>query len=57
MILLADTNVQEAMAIAERLQINVSSALCPTNDYITISLGVGGYKPSKGIYRKTYSTE
>ena len=43
-VLLAETDVQEAMVIAERLRMNVSSSLCPTNDYITISLGVGGYQ-------------
>ncbi|MBO0588461.1 sensor domain-containing diguanylate cyclase [Sporosarcina sp. E16_8] len=42
-LLLAETDVQEAMVIAERLRTTVSSSLCPTNDYITISLGVGGY--------------
>lgn len=43
-VLLADTDVQEAVVIAERLRMNVSSSLCPINDYITISLGVGGYR-------------
>ncbi len=46
-VLLAETDVQEAMVIAERLRTTVSSSLCPTNDYITISLGVGGYRDYK----------
>ncbi len=46
-VLLAETDVQEAMAIAERLRTTVSSSLCPTNDYITISLGVASYQDHK----------
>lgn len=42
-VLLAETNIQEAMIIAERLRTNVASTLCPTNDYMTISSGVGSY--------------
>ncbi|MEK5037567.1 sensor domain-containing diguanylate cyclase [Sporosarcina sp. FSL K6-3457] len=42
-ILLAKTDLQEATTIAERLRMNVSSALCPTNEYLTISSGVGVY--------------
>lgn len=42
-ILLAKTDIQEAMIIAERLRINVSSTLCPTNEYLTISSGVAAY--------------
>ncbi|NYF25480.1 sensor domain-containing diguanylate cyclase [Sporosarcina sp. JAI121] len=41
-ILLAETDVQVAMVIADRLRESVASALCPTNNYITISSGVGG---------------
>ena len=43
-ILLADTEVQEAMEIAERLRKNVSSNICPTNNNVTISLGVGSHQ-------------
>lgn len=42
-ILLANPDIQEAMIIAERLRINVSSTLCPTNEYLTISSGVAAY--------------
>ncbi|WP_203247030.1 sensor domain-containing diguanylate cyclase [Sporosarcina beigongshangi] len=42
-ILLAKTDIQEAMIVAERLRINVSSALCPTNEYLAISSGVATY--------------
>lgn len=46
-ILLADTNHAETMRIAERLRRNVSSKVCPTNDFITVSLGVGYYHDSE----------
>lgn len=42
-ILLATTDIQEAIIIAERLRMNVSSTLCPTNEYLTISSGVAAY--------------
>ncbi len=41
--LLADTNHTDALKIAERLRRNVSAVVCPTNDIITVSLGVGYY--------------
>jgi len=46
-ILLAETDVQEAMDIAERLRTNVSSTICPTNSNVTISLGVGSYQSNR----------
>ncbi|WP_318616363.1 sensor domain-containing diguanylate cyclase [Sporosarcina sp. YIM B06819] len=42
-ILLVKTDIKEAVMIAERLRINVSSTLCPTNEYLTISSGIGVY--------------
>ena len=41
------TDVQEAMDIAERLRTNVSSTICPTNNNVTISLGVGSYHSNR----------
>ncbi|KAA0964848.1 GGDEF domain-containing protein [Sporosarcina sp. ANT_H38] len=46
-ILLAETDVQKAMVIAERLRVNVSSTISPTNDKVTISLGVGSYHSNR----------
>ncbi len=54
-VLLAETDVQEAMVIAERLRMTVSSSLCPTNDYITISLGVGGYHDNKETIEELFN--
>ena len=42
-LLLAETDTQDAMIIAERLRKNVAASLSLTEDYITISLGVGSY--------------
>ncbi|WP_186671731.1 sensor domain-containing diguanylate cyclase [Sporosarcina sp. BP05] len=53
-VLLAETDVQEAMVIAERLRTTVSSSLSPTNDYITISLGVGGYRGNLETIEELY---
>lgn len=41
--LLAETDHTDALKIAERLRRNVSAVVCPTNDIITVSLGVGSY--------------
>jgi len=54
-ILLAETDLQEAMAIAERLRVNVSSTICPTNDKVTISLGVGSYHSNQETIIELFS--
>lgn len=54
-ILLAETDVKEAMDIAERLRINVSSTICPTNNNITISLGVGSYHSNRESILELFS--
>jgi len=54
-ILLAKTDIQEAMDIAERLRINVSSTISPTNSNITISLGVGSYQSNRETALELYN--
>ncbi|AMQ05466.1 sensor domain-containing diguanylate cyclase [Sporosarcina psychrophila] len=54
-ILLAETDVKEAMDIAERLRINVTSTICPTNNNITISLGVGSYHSNRESILELFS--
>ncbi|WP_096201553.1 sensor domain-containing diguanylate cyclase [Bacillus sp. FJAT-45350] len=48
-ILLPNTNDNDAMNIAERMRENVSHTISPTGGYITISLGVGCYQAGEDI--------